>query len=284
MTKFRDKNVLITGGANGIGKLMGIKAIKKGVENLIIWDINEENLEKTYRQLKAMHMSNIHPYLVDISNIKDIEKNGTKVLLDIGNVDILINNAGVVTGKPFIEHSSKDIEKTIDINVKGVMHTTRVFLPDMIRQGFGHVVNIASASGLVPLPNGSVYGSSKWAVLGWSESLRVELERMAGDLHVTTICPSYIDTGMFEGVKAPLLAPLLKPEDIVNKIFKATEKNKQILYAPAIVNLIPFLKGILPSRALDMAAQFLGVYQSMDTFRGKTNNDTFTEKKAKKKA
>ena len=284
MTKFRDKNVLITGCANGIGKLMARKAIKKGVENLILWDINEENLEKTYRQLEALHMCNVHAYVVDVSSIKDIEKNGTKVLLDIGNVDILINNAGVVAGKPFVEHTARDIEKTIDINVKGVMHTTRIFLPDMIRQGFGHIVNIASASGLVPLPNGSVYGGSKWAVLGWSESLRVELSKMAGDLRVTTICPSYIDTGMFRGIKAPLLAPLLQPDDIANKIIGATEKNKQILYAPAIVNLIPFLKGVLPSKALDVVAEMLGLYKSMDQFKGRAEEERMPEKKSKKKA
>ncbi len=282
MSIIKNTNVLITGGANGIGKLMGAKCLQEGAANLIIWDINEENLNKTAKEFSSKGYKNVFTFVVDVSNIDDIERAATEVLLEIGNIDILFNNAGIVAGKKYFwEHTARDIEKTLSINVSGVMNVTRVFIQDMIKQRKGHVVNIASASGLIPLPKGSVYASSKWAVLGWSESLRMEFETEGGDLHVTTVCPSYIDTGMFKGVKAPLLFPLLEPEDTVNKIIKAVKKNTTLLLIPENVNLVPFLKGVFPSKIFDKVASFLGVYSSMNSFEGRPQEERIPDKKNK---
>ena len=167
------------------------------------------------------------------------------------------------------------------INVHGVMHVTRVFLNDMIAQRKGHIINIASASSLIGLPEGSVYASSKWAVYGWSESLRLELEKEGGDLHVLTVCPSFIDTGMFKGVKAPILFPLLQPEDITKKIIKAIKNNDIVLRAPDNLNLVPFLKAALPIKMFDIVADYLGVYKSMNSFEGRPEAERMPEKKRK---
>ena len=274
MTNFRNKTVLITGGANGIGKLLGQKSLKEGADKLIIWDINRALLDKTLEDFKSKGYQNVYTYQVDVSDVKSIESAATNVLLEIGNVDILFNNAGIVIGKKFREHSAADIESTLAINVAGVMHLVRVFLPDMLRQGSGHIINISSASAFIGNPKMSVYAGSKWAVLGWSESLRLELEKEPGDLHVTTICPSYIDTGMFDGVKAPLLFPLLQPDDIVNKIIKAVKNNEVILKAPDNVNFVPLFRSILPPRIFDFFADKLGVYGSMNKFKGHQKKTT----------
>jgi short-subunit dehydrogenase len=283
MSEIRGANVLITGGANGIGKLMGLKCLQEGAANLIIWDINEENLQKTQKEFSSKGYKNIYTFVVDVANIDDIEKSATEVLLEIGNIDILFNNAGIVAGKQsFWEYTARDIDKTIQINIAGVMHVTRVFLNDMIKQRKGHIVNISSASALIPLPKGSVYAASKWAVLGWSESLRMELEKEGKDFHVTTICPSYIDTGMFKGVKAPMLFPLLQPEDITAKIIRAVKKNEIMLMQPDNVNIVPLLKGVLPTRIFDVVAEWLGVYSSMNSFEGRPEKERVPEKKQKK--
>jgi short-subunit dehydrogenase len=284
MSQIRGANVLVTGGANGIGKLMGLKSLQEGAANLIIWDINEENLKKTQQEFSAKGYKNVSTFVVDVSNVDDIEKSATEVLLEIGNIDILFNNAGIVAGKKsFWEHTAKDIEKTLSINVSGVMNVTRVFVQEMIKQHKGHVVNIASASSLIPLPKGSVYASSKWAVLGWSESLRMEFEQEGKDLHVTTVCPSYIETGMFKGVKAPMLFPLLQPDDVVNKIIKAVKNNDHILMMPENVNIVPVLKGIFPAKVFDVVAGWLGVYSSMNSFEGRPKEERVPEKKTKVK-
>ena len=284
MSEIRGTNVLVTGGANGIGKLMGLKCLQEGAAKLVIWDINEENLHKTQKEFSSKGYKNITTFVVDVSNVDDIEKAATEVLLEIGNIDILFNNAGIVAGKQsFWEYSARDIEKTIAINVNGVMHVTRVFLKDMINQRRGHIVNIASASSFIPLPHGSIYASSKWAVFGWSESLRLELEEEGGDLHVTTVCPSYIDTGMFKGVKAPMLFPLLEPEDTVNKIIQSLKKNDILLLLPETLNIVPVLKGIIPYNLFNKVANFLGVYTSMKSFEGRPQEERVPDRKRKVK-
>ncbi len=282
MTSFRNKIVLITGGASGIGKLLGELSLKEGASDLVIWDVSDKHLKETTTYFKSKGFKNIHPFNVNVADVNSIEGAATKVLLDIGNVDILFNNAGIVVGKKFVEHTKEDIDSTLAINVAGVMNVARVFLPDMMRQGSGHIVNISSASAFIGNPKMSVYASSKWAVLGWSESIRLELEQEPGDLKVTTICPSYIDTGMFDGVKAPLLFPLLQPEDISNRIIKAVKNNEEIVKAPDMVNFVPVLKGILPPKIFDFFADKLGVYSSMKKFTGHSASEKMARKSTKK--
>jgi len=268
MTKIRKKRILITGGASGIGKLMGASVLNKGAVELIIWDINKEAIMDTVGEFKVKGYK-VSSHLVDVSNLAQI-KAATALVLQSGAVDILINNAGIVTGKPFHTQSVQAITKTLAINVEAVMQITRAFLPAMIAQESGHIVNIASAAGMMSNPNMSVYAGSKWAVLGWSESLRIELESLKGDLHVTTVTPGYIDTGMFDGVKSPLLLPLLKPKAIVDAIISGVEKNKLFVRKPFMVNTLTFVKGILPTRAFDwFVGTVLGVYKSMDEFKGR---------------
>ena len=279
MTKIKDKIILITGGASGIGRLLGQKCLKEGAKSLIIWDINKKNLDTVTKELKAQQY-NVFPYLVDVAKVEDIESAAKKVLSEVGNVDILFNNAGIVVGKEFKEHTAQDIDKTLQINVSGVMHVTRVFLNPMIEQGSGHIINIASASSLTPNPKMSVYASSKWAVLGWSESLRIELEREGKDLHVTTVLPSYINTGMFDGVTAPMITPILDPDEITDQIIKAVKTNQIQLLSPLSVNLLPVLRGILPTRVFDfVGGTIFGIYDTMANFIGKPVEEKVTKKK-----
>ena len=268
MTRIRRSVALITGGSSGIGKLMGLKFLELKCSKLVVWDIDESALNALSEE--CAHLGyDVYPYLVDVSNPLHIEQMAKDVFNTVGKVDILVNNAGVVVGKDFSDHSKSDIDKTIDVNIRGAMQVTRCFIKPMIESGSGHIINIASAAGMIPNPKMSVYAGSKWAIVGWSESLRLELEQINRKLQVTTVTPSYIDTGMFEGVKAPLLTPLLKPEAIVEEIIEAIEQDKIWVRAPKIVNLLPILRGVLPTRLFDYTAKHVGVYSSMDQFTGK---------------
>jgi all-trans-retinol dehydrogenase (NAD+) len=150
------------------------------------------------------------------------------------------------------------------------MKVVHAFLPAMVERGSGHVVNLASASGYIGNPRMSVYASSKWGVLGWSESLRIEMDALNTGVQVTAVCPSYIDTGMFDGVRAPKLVPLLKTDDVVNRMLKDISRNKTMINMPFMVRFVPFLKAVLPGRMFDrLAGNVLGVYRSMDTFEGR---------------
>lgn len=269
MKTLTNKTVLITGGAMGVGKMFAQKCVEAGAR-VILWDINAEALRNTIAELKNQE-TEVYSYIVDISDVTSIENNARQVLNDFGAVDILFNNAGIVIGADFVKHTTTQIERTIRINTLGVMHVARLFLPAMIQQGSGHLINMASAAGYIGNPNMSVYAGSKWAVIGWSESVRLEMRR-AGlkNVHVTTVTPSYIDTGMFAGVKVPLLTPVLQPPAIVDAIWQGMLTGKAFVRAPLIINLLPFLWKILPSRLFDLiVGDWLGVYRSMDTFKGR---------------
>jgi len=268
MSKIKNRNVLVTGGAAGLGKLLGHKCLEKGAGSLVIWDLNEDVLYKTAAEFQAEGYD-VHPYLVDVTDTVSVEATAAEVLEKLGTIDILFNNAGVVVGKDFEEHSAKDIDLTMQVNVTACMHVTRVLLPEMIRRERGHIINIASAAGLIPNPKMSVYVASKWAIVGWSESLRIELEKAYNDMHVTTVMPGYIDTGMFEGVTPPLLMPMLKPNEITRKIIRAVRNNDVFVQEPWIVKITPMLRGLLPPRLFDfVAGDIFKVYDSMNQFVG----------------
>lgn len=270
MTQLRNSTTLITGGASGIGRLMGLLSLQRGAKQLVIWDINLQNLQQVTTEMQAKGYS-VFPYEVDVTDTTAVEAAAKRVMQETGPPDILINNAGIIVGKVFAAHSYTEIASTLNINVLGVMAVTRAFLPAIIARGSGHVVNIASAASLIPNPRMSVYAASKWAVLGWSESLRLELEALKLDLHVTTVTPSYIDTGMFAGAKAPLLTPILQPEEMADAILKAVEKNKIMLRKPFIVHLIPLLRGLLPTRLFDLlVGKGFKAYSTMEGFVGRS--------------
>jgi short-subunit dehydrogenase len=132
------------------------------------------------------------------------------------------------------------------------------------------VVNIASAAGFAGLPFGSTYASSKWAVIGFSESVRLEL-REQGHRHVgvTTVCPGYVGTGMFDGARALWLTRILTPERVADLTVRAVLANREMVMTPWVVALGPFLRGILPRRAFDWVARLFGAPTSMAAWRGR---------------
>ncbi|WP_330927093.1 SDR family oxidoreductase [Candidatus Sororendozoicomonas aggregata] len=267
MFSVSSKNVLITGGAQGIGRLFAEKTLLEGGQ-VVIWDINEAAMNKTATELRSRGGS-VSTYVVDIASPASIKQAADQTRSDIGDIDILFNNAGIIVGKDFTDHTSADIERTLNINTAGPMHVASAFLHGMLKNGEARIVNIASAAGLLPNPKMSVYAASKWAVIGWSESLRLEMERGGHDVKVTTVTPGYIDTGMFEGVKPPLLAPIIKPEKIVDLVWEGMKKGKVYVRAPWVVGLLPFFRGILPARVFDFfCGKLLRIYTSMDHFKG----------------
>jgi len=267
MTDIRKKTVLITGGARGIGHLVAARCLERGAGRMILWDIDEAALDGAVQAFREQG-HDVEGYVVDLADPAQIAEVAREIIQS-GSVHILVNNAGVVVGKTLVEHTPDDIENSIRINVLGVMHVTRAFLPAMILRGKGHIVNMASASGYIPVPRLATYAASKWACLGFSESLRVELKPYP-DLHVSTICPSYTKTGMFEGVRAPMLAPLLEPGYVAERIVRAIEGNRHVLPMPWIVRIVPVLYHALPTPLFDLVCgRLFGIYRSMDRFTGR---------------
>jgi all-trans-retinol dehydrogenase (NAD+) len=268
MSSFRDSVVLVTGGASGIGKLMGEMSLQRGARALVIWDRDPAGLDKVVAEFGARGWI-VLGQLVDVTDLVAIQRAAREVEAKFGGVDILINNAGIIVGKDFEDHDHAEIDRTMGVNAGAPMHVTREFLPGMLARGKGHVVNIASAAGMTANPKMAVYVASKFAVVGWSDSLRIELERKPGRLHVTTVTPYYINTGMFAGVTSPIV-PILDPLKAATHIIRATEKNRIWCRMPGIVYAIPLFKGILPQRWFDViVGKWFGIYRSMEDFRGR---------------
>lgn len=267
------KTVLITGAAMGMGKIYAQKAVAEGAAAVVLWDINSVEMDKTVAELRAQG-GKVHPYLVDVSKLEAIIEAAAKVKAEVGNPDILFNNAGVVRSKFFWEHDHvKDTWFTMSINALAPMYIAREFLPAMIdnKSQQQRIVNVASAAGLISNPRMSVYCASKWSATGWSDSVRIELEQ-EGHSHVriTTVNPTYIATGMFEGAKGMLFTPILTPEYVTDRVWLAMKRGTPRLILPWTVYLSNALKGLLPVRGFDwMATHVFGVYKTMDSFKGR---------------
>lgn len=270
-------NVLITGGASGIGRIMGRICLEKGASNLIVWDINQANIDKTEAELSdvkpaeaGVSKSQIHSYIVNVSDPQAIKSAYEKVKSEVGDVDILVNCAGIVRGNnTFDKQTVQDIDLTMDINANAPMYVALAVLPDMLRRDRGHICNIASAAGMLGVPKLSVYCASKWAVIGWTESMRVELKQARSHVRVTSVAPYFINTGMFDGVNSKVF-PILDPEKTAAKIIRAVEVGKSFRGIPFAYHFIRIWQGLLPNFLFDFIfGKVFGVYSVMDHFTGR---------------
>ncbi len=266
MSKIKEKQVLITGGCSGIGKIMARKVLERG-GSVVIWDINKQSIDKTVKELSEL--GSVEGFVVDISDKEQVAQAAKATEKSVGKVDILINNAGIVVGKNFAEHSIAEIDRTMQINAMGAMYVAHHFLKGMLMRNSGHICNIASSAGLVGNPNMSVYAASKWAVSGWSESVRLELRKMRSAVKVTTIMPYYINTGMFDGVRSRI--PILKPESAAETIVRSIERNRKMRTLPGyLYNFTRFSQGIFSRSGFDfVAGKIFGIYNSMNDFKGR---------------
>ncbi len=271
MSEIAGRHALVTGGASGIGRLMARKLAALGAR-VTIWDINQTNLDAVVAELGALAGGKAQGFICDVSNREQVYARAAETTAAMGPVDILINNAGIVSGKDFLDLPDEKIEATFDINVLALFWTGKAFLPSMIERNRGHIVTIASASGLIGVARLADYSASKWAAIGFDESLRVELRKSAPGIVTTVVCPYYINTGMFRGVKSrfPFLLPILDENTAAERIVHAIRTSKRRLIMPWLCYLVPVIR-FLPVGLFDWVANFLGVNTSMDEFVGRSH-------------
>jgi len=272
MKTVEGKRVLVTGAAMGMGKMYAELAVGEKAADVVIWDVNETALKQTAEELRAKG-GTVHEYVVDVSSREAIADAAARVKSEVGDPQILFNNAGIVRGNSYYwESDVRDAELTILVNSLAPMWITHEFLPGMVASDTDcRLINMASAAGFISNPRMAAYAASKWAAIGFSDSVRVELEQAGHDhVKVTTVCPYYIKTGMFEGAKAGLLLPLLEPEDVVRTVWKQMKKGAPFVVMPKTVLLSESIKGLMPTPLRDfLGGKVFGVHKTMDEFKGR---------------
>uniref|UniRef100_A0AAQ6ILB8 Short chain dehydrogenase/reductase family 16C, member 5a n=1 Tax=Anabas testudineus TaxID=64144 RepID=A0AAQ6ILB8_ANATE len=236
--------VLITGAGSGIGRLMAQEFAALGPV-LVLWDINQEGMKETARLAKNSGASRVHYYLCDCSDKNEVYRVADQVKREVGDVSILVNNAGIVTGKKFMDAPDSLIEKTMEVNIMAHFWTYKAFLPAMLANNHGHLVSIASSAGLIGVNGLADYCASKFAAVGFAESVGLELLASGKDgIKTTIVCPYFINTGMFDGcqTKWPRLMPILKPDFVAKKIINAVLTDQVYVLLPKSMYFIAALK------------------------------------------
>jgi NAD(P)-dependent dehydrogenase (short-subunit alcohol dehydrogenase family) len=195
MQEFKDKVAVITGGASGLGLAMARRFAREGMK-LALGDIEEEPLRRVEQEFRRAGVP-VLAIRTDVSRGHDVERLAEKTLATFGAVHVVCNNAGVGPGGVIWENSTADWEWVLGVNVWGVIHGVRVFVPIMLRQNTPcHVVNTASVAGLLSVPGMGVYCVSKHAVVTLTECLYHDLQARSAKIGVSLLCPAYVPTGI----------------------------------------------------------------------------------------
>ncbi len=192
--KFPEKRVLITGAGSGLGRSLSVKFAEKGWK-VAVTDINKERMEETGRLVTAAGGKALTA-LCNVTELKDLTNIRDQVRKAWGGIDILINNAGIVSGGFMEKIPMKDWEWILDTNLKSIIYGCRTFIPDFKEQGGGHIVNVASSAGIASLPELSPYNVSKAGVISLSETLKIELS--SSNIGVTVSCPTFFKTNLLD--------------------------------------------------------------------------------------
>jgi all-trans-retinol dehydrogenase (NAD+) len=273
VTAIHNKHVLVTGGASGIGRLLVLGCASLGAA-VTIWDLDGEGAGRVAAEAGELGASSARAFACDVSDRAQVYARADEVRAATGDVDVLVNNAGIVSGKPLLELPDERIERTFAVNTLALFWTAKAFLPGMKTRGSGHIVTVASAAGLIGTARETDYAASKFAAVGFNEALRQELRHSAPGVRTTVACPYYVDTGMFEGVQTrfPLLLPVLKEQDVADRILRAVQKNDQLVQMPFMVSTLPAMR-LLPVWAFDQLTDFFGLNNAMDAFTGRARSD-----------
>lgn len=197
MTEIRDRIFAITGAASGIGQALAVEIARLG-GHVAVADVNEEGLAETQTACEA-HSARVHTAVVDVADREAVYRWADDVVEYHGAVHGIVNNAGVSLRATVDDMDYDDFEWLMDINFWGVIYGTKAFLPHIRRAGEGSIVNISSVFGIIGVPTQSAYNASKFAVRGFTEALRTELDMEGIAIGVTCVHPGGIKTNIVRG-------------------------------------------------------------------------------------
>ncbi|XP_072751982.1 short-chain dehydrogenase/reductase family 16C member 6-like isoform X2 [Anoplolepis gracilipes] len=252
--------VLITGTGHGIGKELALRYASMGA-TVVCWDLDQQANEETLNEIKKTGTAAAYAYQCDVSNREEVLRVAEKIKKEVGDVTILINNAGIMPCHAFLDHSSDEIKRIFEINVLAHFWMLQAFLPSMIEKNHGHIVALSSLAGIGGLPNLVPYCASKFAVRGLMESISEELRISSKGkslIKFTTIYPYMVDTGLCKKpkIRFPSAMPLVSPGQAVSQIILAQRRGYRERSVPSSWLTIGTLLRIFPDHALHSMIDF----------------------------
>ncbi|XP_003414237.1 estradiol 17-beta-dehydrogenase 11 [Loxodonta africana] len=249
--------VLITGAGHGIGRLTAYEFAKLK-SKLVLWDINKHGVEETAAECRRLG-AKTHAFVVDCSKREEIYNAAKKVNAEIGDVSILVNNAGVVYTSDLMSTQDPQIEKTFEVNTLAHFWTTKAFLPAMMKTNHGHIVTVASAGGHTVVPFLLAYCSSKFAAVGFHNALTEELVALERTgVKTTCLCPNFINTGFIKNPSTSL-GPTLEPEEVVSKLMNGILTEQKTVFVPSSICILLVMEKIFPERFLAILKRKINV-------------------------
>lgn len=272
MKKLDGKVAVVTGAAMGMGKCIAGMLMAEGCKVALL-DMNPDRLAETRQALSEL--GTCRDFVCDISDRGAVYETASKIRSEMGRVSILVNNAGIVKAGTLLSLEDEVIEKILDVNLSALFWTCKAFLPDMVDQGQGHIVNMASAGGILAIPNLTAYCASKFGVIGFSDALRQEMAKIRVDVGVTYVCPNTVNTGMFDGARMVAGTSLLSAENVATQVVKAIRRNRAMVAIPGfpIKFITPLTKILMPIRLMDRMNRALGMWTANDTWTGRQTKD-----------
>ena len=244
--KFENKVVVITGASSGIGEASAIEFAKKGA-NVILIGRNHEKLNEVEKKISTSNNTTL-VCVCDVSNKTQVKQMTQQVLDKFGTIDILVNNAGFgILGK-VSDLEIDDIESQVNTNFFGMVYCTKYFLPKMLEKNSGHIVNVASLAASFGLPGLASYSASKYAMLGFSEGLKHELNDT--NVGVTVVSPIMVKTNFFDHSSfqsMPQFSPTaLSSKTVARAILKAANSSRLEITVPSVARLAIWFKQTFP--------------------------------------
>jgi NAD(P)-dependent dehydrogenase (short-subunit alcohol dehydrogenase family) len=238
--------VAITGGARGIGRATATALIAQGAR-VAIGDIDAPLAEKTASELGAGTIG----LPLDVTDRGSFAGFLDEVERQLGPLDVLVNNAGIMPIGPFAEETDAAARRLVDINVHGVILGTKLALERFKPRGRGHIVQLASIAGKGGFPGGVTYCATKHAVVGLTEALRSELRRSGSGIELHQVLPIGVNTELYSGVSSARGFPTAEPEDVANTIVELLQTGKFQLYVPRSAGAVTRMQSLLPRRVAE---------------------------------
>ena len=251
MREIRGKRALVTGAASGIGRAIALRLAAEGV-HLFLVDIDEAGLAEVVAEARQAGVEAVG-WPCNVGQPEKVSAAVASVLHRWGGVDILVNNAGITYYGRSEQMSADHWDRLLQINLHSHLQFTRELLPSLLARREAHVLNVCSMFGLVGMPKLAAYCTSKFALVGYSDALRVELGREG--LGVTALCPGFVDTNLFtsaplaegsKGHKVPPAALRSTPEHVAAAAVRAIRRNRRLVVVGAYAHLLVGLKRFVP--------------------------------------